>query len=61
MEELYNLHNDVVYTLKKMKKVEVPEEKLFCKIEAFPKQIIISVAIMKAGWVEYKGKCKVFL
>ena len=51
----------MVYTLKKMKKVEVPEEKLFCKIEAFPKQIIISVAIMKAGWVEYKGKCKVFL
>lgn len=51
----------MVYTPKKMKKVEVSKERLFCKIEAFPKQIIISVAIMKAGWIEYKGKCEVFL
>ena len=36
VEELYNLHNDVVYTLKKMKKVEVPEEKLFAKLKLFP-------------------------
>ena len=27
----------------------MPEEKLFCEIEAFPKQIMVSVAISKAG------------
>ena len=26
----------------------MPEERLFCKIEAFPKQIMVSVAILKA-------------
>ena len=43
VKQLYNWHNDMVYVPKKMRKVEVPEERLFCKIEAFPKQIMVSV------------------
>ena len=49
MEKLYNSHGDAVYVPKKMGKVEVPEERLFCEIEAIPKQIIVSVAMLKAG------------
>ena len=48
-KQLYNSHNDVVNAPKKMRKVEVPEERLFCKTEAFPKQVTVSVAILKAG------------
>ena len=39
-----------------MGKVEVPEERLFCEIEAFPKQIIVSVAMLKAGETESNTK-----
>ena len=47
VKQLYNPHNDVVYLLKKIRKVEVPEERFFSEIEAFSKQIIVSVAILK--------------
>ena len=43
--QLYNSHDNVVYVPKKTKKKEVPEERLFCKIEDFPKQIMVSAAI----------------
>ena len=49
VKQLNNLHSNVVYVPKKMRKVEVPEESLFSKTEAFFKQIVISVAILKAG------------
>ena len=49
MNQLYNSHKDVVYVPKKMRKVELPEEILFCETEAFSKQIMVSVAISKAG------------
>ena len=39
----------MAYVLKKMTKVEVPEERIFCETEAFPKQIMVSVAMSKAG------------
>ena len=45
VKQLYNSHNDVDNVPKKMRKVEVPDERLFCEIEAFPKQIMIPVAI----------------
>ena len=65
VNQLYNSHKDVVYVPKKMRKVELPEEILFCETEAFSKQIMVSVAISKAGktsifrWTKYKGKCQV--
>ena len=34
-KQLFNSQNNVVYVLKKMRKAEVPEERLFCEIEAF--------------------------
>ena len=37
VKQLYNSHNDAVYVPKKMRKLEVPEGKLFCEIEASPK------------------------
>ena len=43
-KQLYSSQNDVVYIPKKMRKVEVPVQKLFCEIEALPKQIMVSVA-----------------
>ena len=49
MNQLYNSHDDVVYAPKKMRKKEVPEKRLFCETEEFPKQILVSVAILKAG------------
>ena len=49
VKQLYNSRNDVVYVPKKMRNIEVPEERLFCETEAFPKQIMVSVAISKAG------------
>ena len=48
-KELCNSHNNFVYVLKKVRKVEMTEERLFRKIEGFPKQIMVSVAISKAG------------
>ena len=39
----------MAYVLKKMTKVEVPGERIFCETEAFPKQIMVSVAMSKAG------------
>ena len=39
----------MVYVPKKMRKEEVSEERLLFEIEAFPKQIIVFVAISKAG------------
>ena len=60
VKQLYNSHNDVVYVPKKRRKVEVPEERLFCETEAFPKQIIVSVAISKTGnFVESNTKLNV--
>ena len=56
-----NSHDDVVYVPKKIRKVEVPEERLFCETEAFPKEIMVSVVIVKAGktstilLTKYKG------
>ena len=47
--QLCNSYNDVVYVPKKMRKVEVPEERLFYKTEASPKQIMVSAVILKAG------------
>ena len=38
VKQLYNSHNNVVYVPKRMRKVEAPEERLFCEIEALPKQ-----------------------
>ena len=31
VKQLYNSHNDVGYVLKKMRKVELSEERLFCE------------------------------
>ena len=49
VNKLYNSHNNVVYVRKKMRKVEVPRERLFCKTEDFTKKKMVSVAILKAG------------
>ena len=49
VKKLYNSHNDVVYVSKSIRKVELPEERLFCEIEAFPKQIMVSVEMSKVG------------
>ena len=49
MEKLYNSHNEVVYDPKEMRKVEVPKERLFYDIEAFPKQAMASAMTSKAG------------
>ena len=49
VNQLYNSHNDAVHVAKKMRKEEVLGERLFCQIEAFSKQIMISVVISKAG------------
>ena len=65
VNQLYNSHKDVVYVPKKMRKVELPEEISFCETEAFSKQIMVSVAMSKAGktsifrWTKCKGKCQV--
>ena len=37
------------YVSKKMRKLGAPEERLFCHIEALFKQIMVYVAILKAG------------
>ena len=37
VKQLYNSHNDMVRVSKKLRKVEEPEVRLFCEIEAFPK------------------------
>ena len=47
--QLCNSYNDVVYVPKKMRKVEVPEERLLYKTEASAKQIMVSAVILKAG------------
>ena len=39
----------MVYVPKKIRKVEVLEERLFYKIEASPKKIMVSAVISKAG------------
>ena len=49
VKQLFNSYNDVVYVKRKMGKVDVPEERLFCETEAFPKQIMVSVVVSKAG------------
>ena len=49
VKKLYNSHNDVVYVPKKIRKVETPEKRLFCEIEAFPKQTMVSEVIPKTG------------
>ena len=49
VKQQYNSHNDVVYIPKKMKKSEVPDEKLFREHSGFPQKIMVSVAISKAG------------
>ena len=49
VKQLYNPHNDAVYLLKKIRQVEVPEERFFNEIEAFSKQIIVSVAILETN------------
>ena len=33
--QLYNSHNELVYAPQKMRKIEVPEERLFWETEAF--------------------------
>ena len=45
MKKFCNSHNNVVYVRKKMKKVEVPDEIVFYKTEAFPKEKLVSVEI----------------
>ena len=49
VKKLYNSHNDVVHVPKSMWKVELPQERLFCETEAFPKQIMVSVEMSKVG------------
>ena len=61
VKQLYNSHNDLIHVLWKMREVEVPEERLFCEIEDFPKQIIVSVVISKTGKTECKVKSEVSL
>ena len=48
VKQLYNSHNDVVYVPKKMRKVEVPEERLYCKMEDFPKGYNIIQSYMRS-------------
>ena len=43
VKKLNNSHNDVVNIPNKTWKVEVSEEKMFCKIESFRKEIMVSV------------------
>ena len=61
VKQLYNSHNDLIHVLWKMREVEVPEERLFCEIEDFPKEIIVSVVISKTGKTECKVKSEVSL
>ena len=67
VKQLYNSLNDVVHVLKKMRKVKVLEERLICKTEVIQKQMMVCVAILKAGktyffcWAKHKGKFKVLL
>ena len=61
VKQLYNSHNDLIHVLWKMREVEVPEERLFCEIEDFPKQITVSVVISKTGKTECKVKSEVSL
>ena len=61
VKQLYNSHNDLIHVLWKMREIEVPEERLFCEIEDFPKQIIVSVVISKTGKTECKVKSEVSL
>ena len=49
VNQLYNSHNDAVHVAKKMRKEEVLGERLFCQIEAFSKQMMVSLVISKAG------------
>ena len=49
VKQWYNSHNNVVYVLKKMRKVDVPEEKLICKIKVFFKQIINNKSKMQTS------------
>ena len=49
VNQIYNSHNNLVHVPKKMGKVEVPEQKLFFKILAFPKETLVSVVTSKAG------------
>ena len=38
----------MVHVPKKMRNVEVPDERLFCDIEAFHKEMMVYAAILKA-------------
>ena len=49
VKQLHNSHNDMVYVPKKMRKVEVTEERLFCENETFPKEMMVFVAISATG------------
>ena len=67
VKELCNSYNGVFHVPKKTRKVDLPEERLLCEIEAFPKQMIVFVVISKASktliflLTEYKSKFEVLL
>ena len=49
VKQFYELHNDGVHAPKKMRKVQVLDETLFCKISELLKKITVSVATSKTG------------
>lgn len=49
VKQHYNSQNDVCYISKKMKKSDVPDERLNCEQKTFPQKIMVSVAVSKAG------------
>ena len=55
VKQFYELHNDGVHAPKKMRKVQVLGETLFCKTSELLKKITVSVATSKTG------KIRIFL
>ena len=49
VKQFYELHNDGVHAPKKMRKVQVLDETLFCKTSELLKKITVSVATSKTG------------
>lgn len=49
VKQLYNTKNDVVYAPKRQKKSEVSDERIIREQQGFPKKVMVSVGISKAG------------
>ena len=49
VKQLYNSKNDVVYASKRIKKSEISEDRVIREQAGFPKKLMVSVGISKAG------------